>query len=197
MTILLCITSGVAQSRRKQPNAATETDIKKVDFVNFTYHSSLCSQEYGKKGIGKLVRVRNGEFKNKNVFFAVSDTKIIYADVTGDGLEDAIVPVSCGAVTANFERFEVYVYTIKDGRATLLAGISDKGMERDYRRHYPDAKSYWGVKEDGIKVQNGNLEIDVLADGSHAYPKYIVTLEYHLKGGTLRIIGKPPRMSIG
>ena len=199
MIILLCVTSGVAQSRNKQPSStprsATVTDIRKVDFLNFTYHSSLCSQEYGRKGIGKAVRVRNGEFKNKNVYFAVADNKIIYGDVTGDGRDDAIVPISCGATAANFSLSEVYIYTIKDGRTTLLAKISDKDMERDYRRNYPDAESYWGVNENGLKVKNGNLEIEVLADGPHASPQYIVTLEYGLSGKTLGLIGKPQRRS--
>lgn len=197
MIILPCVTSGVAQVPSKQPGStpgsATVTDIRKVDFDNFTYHSSLCSQEYGRKGIGKIVRVRNGEFKNKNVYFAVADNRIIYADVTGDGREDAIVPIDCGAVGANFALSEVNIYTIQNGRATLLAEINDKDMERDYRRHYPDAESYWGVNENGLKAKNGNLEIDVLADGPHASPKYIVTLEYRLSGETLRLIGKPQR----
>lgn len=201
MIILLCVTSGVAQSSSKQPSStpssATVNDIRKVDFLNFTYHSSLCSQEYGSKGIGKVVRVRNGEFKNKNVYFAVADNKIIYADVTGDGREDAIVPISCGAIGANFSLSDFYIYTIKDGRATLLAEIGDKDMERDYRRYYPDAESYWGVNENGLKVKNGNLEIDVLADGPHASPQYIVTLEYRLSGETLGLIGKPQRRSFG
>lgn len=195
--ILLCVTSGAAQSSGKQPsstpNSATVTDIRKVDFRDFTYPSSLCSQEYGKKGIGKMVRVRNGEFKNKNVYFAVADNKIVYADVTGDGHEDAIVPIECGATTANFARSEVYIYTIQDGRLTLLAQASDKEMERDYRGSYPDAESYWGINENGLKVNNGNLAIDVLADGPHASPKYIVTLEYRLSAGTLRLVGKPQR----
>ena len=199
MIILLCVTSGVAQSRINRPsstpNSATVTDIRKVDFLNFTYHSSLCSREYGRNGIGKIVRVRNGEFKNRNVYFAVADNKIIYADVTGDGREDAIIPISCGAVAANFSLSDFYIYTIKDGRTTSLAEISDKDLERDYRRQYPDTESYWGVNENGLKVKNGNLEIEVLADGSHASPRYIVTLEYRLSGETLRLTGKPQRRS--
>jgi hypothetical protein len=197
MILLLWATSGVAQPSGKQPSSTTATDIRKVDFRNFTYHSSLCSQEYGKKGIGKTVRVRNGEFKDKDVYFAVTDNAIVYADVTGDGHEDAIVPIECGAITANFALSEVYVYTIRNGSATLLAGISDKDLERDYRRHYPDAESYWGVNENGVKANKGNLEIEVLADGPHASPQHIVTLEYRLSGKTLRLLGKPQRRSSG
>jgi hypothetical protein len=174
-------------------SSATVTDIPKVDFLNFTYHSSLCSKEYGGKGIGKTVRVQEGEFKNKDVYFAVADSAIIYADVTGDGREDAIVSADCGAITANFARSEIYIYTIQDGRATFLAGISDKELEADYRRHYPDAESYWGINENGVKAKDGNLEVDVLADGPHASPQYLVALAYRLSGKTLRLIGKPQR----
>lgn len=195
MIMLLGVTSGIAQPGGKKPSSPTVTDIRKVDFLNFTYQSSLCSQDYGKEGIGKTVRVRDGEFKSKNVYFAVTGDQIIYADVTGDGREDAIVPIDCGAVGANFSRSEIDVYTVQDGHAKLLAGISDKGLEGDYRRHYPDAESYWGLDADGLKVKGGHLEFDVLADGSHAAPKYIVTLEYDLSGGALRLVGKPQRKS--
>jgi hypothetical protein len=205
MMILLCVASAVAQPHGKQPNSTSSSttvtdvrkDIRKVDFLNFTYPSSLCSQEYGKQGLGKTVRVRDGEFKNKNVYFEVAGDKIVYADVKGDGHEDAIVPADCGAIGANFALSEAYVYTIQNGRATLLAGISDKDLERDYRRHYPDAESYWGVNESGFRVKDGNLEVDVLADGPHASPKHIVTLEYRLSGETLGLIGKPQRRNFG
>ena len=197
MIILLFAISSVAQTGSKKSGStqgsAAVTDIRKVDFLNFTYPSSLCSQEYGRKGIGKMVRVSKGEFKNKNVYFAVADNKIIYADVTGDGREDAIVPADCGAITANFSRSEIYIYTIGNGRTTLVSEVSDKDMERDYRRNYADGESYWGVTENGLKAKNGNLEIEVLADGSHASPKYIVTLEYGLSGKSFRLIGKPQR----
>jgi hypothetical protein len=117
--------------------------------------------------------------------------------LTGDGHEDAIVPVDCGGITANFARSEVYLYTLQNGRATLLAGISDKDLEQDYRRHYPDAESYWGINENGLRVKDGKLEVDVLADGPHAFPKHIVTLEYRLSGKTLGLVGKPQRKSSG
>jgi len=201
MTVLLCAASGAAQPQGKQPNSksssAAVTDIRKVDFLNFTYPSSLCSKEYGKEGIGKRVHVQDGEFKSKNVYFEVAGDKVVYADLKGDGHEDAIVPVDCGAIGANFVLSEAYVYTIQNGRATLLAGISDKDLERDYRRHYPDAESYWGLNENGLRVKDGNLEVDVLADGPHASPKYIVTLEYRLSGETLSLVGKPQRRNSG
>ena len=200
MIILLSVTIGVAQPRSKQsgatPGPATVTDIRKVDFLNFTYHSSLCSQEYGRQGIGKIVPVRKGEFKNKNVYFTVTADRIIYADVTGDGTDDAIVPVDCGATAANFSSSEIHLFSVQMGLSMGEPVISDKDLERDYRRSYPDAESYWGINDNGLKVENGNLKIDVLAVGPHAGPKYIVTLEYHLSGKTLTLVGKPQRKSL-
>jgi len=193
MIIVLGAASGAGQSRTKQSGPKPVAGIRQIDFLNFNYHASLCSREYGRKGIGETVRVRNGEFKNRNAYFAVADKKIIYADVTGDGREEAIVPVDCGALGANFSLSEVNVYTIRDGRAALLAQISDKNLERDYRRNYPDAESYWGINDSGIKAGDGNVEIEVLVDGPHASPKYIVRLEYRLSGRILRLNGKPQR----
>jgi hypothetical protein len=191
MIVLLSAVSGVAQPGKKTPSSNTVTDIRKVDFLNFTYHSSLCSQEY--PGIGKIVPVRKGEFKNKNVYFSVANDRIIYADVTGDGSEDAIVPIDCGANAANFSRAEIYIYTVQSGRATLVAETNDKDLERDYRRSYPDAESYWGIAEKGLNAKSGNLEIEVLVDGPHASPKYVATLVYRLNGKTLSLNGKPQR----
>jgi hypothetical protein len=186
---LLWVASGAAQ-----PHGVT--DLRKVDFLNFTYHSTLCAQEYGKDGIGKTVLVHDGEFKNKNVYVSVAGDRIMYADMTGDGREEAIVPVDCGAVNANYSLSEIHVYTVRDGRATLLAEISDKDMERDYRRHYPDAESYWGIDADGLNVEKGHLQVNVLADGSHAAPLHVVTLEYGLDKNALRLVGKPQRKSV-
>jgi len=187
MMLFLCALSSAAQTN------PPVTDIRKVDFLNFTYNSAQCSQEYGKQGIGRLVNVRNGEFKNKSVYFSVMSDKIIYADLTGDGKEEAIVPIDCGAMGANFSRSEVNVYTLENGHAALLGATTDKSMERDYRASYADADGYWGINENGIKANNGNLQIEVMVDGPHAQPKYIATMEYGLTGKMLKLKGKPAR----
>lgn len=187
MTLGLCALTSVAQTK------APVTDIRKVDFLNFTYNPTQCSQEYGRQGIGRMVNVREGEFKNKSVYFSVLSDKIIYADLTGDGKEEAIVPIDCGAMGANFSRSEVNVFTLENGHAALLAATNDKSMERDYRANYADADGYWGINENGIKVNNGNLQVEVMVDGPHAQPKYIATLEYGLTGKMLKLKGKPAR----
>ena len=187
MFLVLCALTSVAQTK------PAVSDIRKVDFLNFTYNTTQCSQEYGKQGLGRLVNVRDGEFKNKSVYFSVMSDKIIYADLTGDGKEEAIVPIDCGSMGANFSRSEVNVFTLENGHAALLAATNDKGLERDYRANYADADGYWGINENGIKANNGNLQIEVMVDGPHAQPKYIATLEYALTGKMLKLKGKPAR----
>src|SRR4030095_9788983 len=127
MILLLYALSSVAQTGK-----APVTDIRKVDFLNFTYNPSQCSTEYGRQGLGKIVNVKDGEFKNKRVYFSVVNDKIIYTDLTGDGKEEAVVPVDCGAMGANFSRSEVNVYTLENGRARLLAATNDTSRERAY-----------------------------------------------------------------
>jgi hypothetical protein len=192
--LFLCAGSGSAQARRKLPSSAPRpsivTDIRQVDFLNFTYHSSLCSKDIG-QGIGATVRVRKGEFKNKDVSFVV-DKKIIYGDVTSDGREEAIVNIGCGENIANFSLSEVFIYTIQNGRATLLAEINDKDMQRDYSSYYRNGE-LWRIADNGVKVRNGNLAIEKFAEGSMSVPDYIVTLEYRLNGVNLTLSGKPQR----
>jgi len=79
MILLLCALTSAAQTK------PAVNDIRKVDFLNFTYNPTQCSQEYGRQGIGRIVNVKDGEFKNKSVYFSVMSDKIIYADLTGDG----------------------------------------------------------------------------------------------------------------
>jgi hypothetical protein len=63
---LLCIVSGLAQTR----------NIRRVDFLNFTYQSSFCSKEIG-GGIGRTIKIRKGEFKNSEVYYGTTKNHII------------------------------------------------------------------------------------------------------------------------
>jgi hypothetical protein len=196
LVVLVCASSGLAQSGAKRPSAtgmAPVTDIRHVDFLNFTYECTLCAQEYAKQGIRKTVRVREGEFKTKTAYLSVDQSRIVFADLTSDGAEDAIVPLDCGAMAANFSRSEIDVYTVKAGRAARLASITDKDLERDVRKAYPQTESYWGLGGSGVTAGNGNLRVEVLVDGPHAAPKDVVTLEYHWSGDHFGLSGPPER----
>lgn len=191
ITILMLPACVLSQPR---PRASSAGGIRRVDFLNFTYHSQLCSKEL--KGIPAVVRVHAGEFKTDDVYFGVLDKKVLYGDVTGDGIEEAIVTVGCGETQANFGFSEVFVYAMKSGTASLLASLNDDGIKEDYVRYYPNGDRFtewWGIRN--LKTRNGALEIDALVDGSHAMPQYVATLIYRWDGRSLSLNGKPRRQA--
>ena len=55
MMILLFITTGISSGPRpdSKPRPNTETDIKKVDFLNFTYSSSSAPRNLGTKALAR------------------------------------------------------------------------------------------------------------------------------------------------
>jgi hypothetical protein len=186
---LLCMVSGLAQTR----------NIRRVDFLNFTYQSSVCSKEIG-GGIGRTVKIRKGEFENSEVYYGVVGNKIIYSDVTGDGREDAIVRIVCGLYVANYGLSEIFVYTMKNGRATLVAKLDNNDMWRDYEHYYPNGTLWsiiWSNRNNGIEIRKGHVIIKTFAEGSHAEPDYIVSLDYELSGAKFALNGKPQRRRRG
>jgi hypothetical protein len=54
-----------------------KSGIRGVDFLNFTYGSTFCSAEYGNDGIGKLVTLRNGEFRTPQEMVMKTTTSIL------------------------------------------------------------------------------------------------------------------------
>jgi hypothetical protein len=193
MAILLLVESGAGQTRRNQTKSTQAkskvTNIRRIDFLNFTYQSSLCSEVFG---IPSNVKVRRGRFQNHDFYYRIVANKIIYGDVTAGGREEAIVHIGCGGFAGNFSDDEIFIYALQDGRAKLLAQLDTKDLERDYLRYYPDGFLV-DIANDGVKVRNGHLIIEKFADGSRATPEYIVTLEYELSGASLTLSGKPQR----
>jgi hypothetical protein len=69
--------------------------------------------------------------------------KVIHGDLTGDGgREDAIVACVCGANGSTYGLDEVFIYTLQNGRAALLAETNGEDMTRDYVRYYPNGGTF-------------------------------------------------------
>jgi|CXWL01.1.fsa_nt_gi hypothetical protein len=183
-----------SRSRAKRPVAASAKrvvgNIRQVDFLNYSYPSSLCHKEFGRQGIGIAVRVRNGRLENDAVYFGVVNDKVLYGDLTADGKEDAAVHVACGEKGANFGLNEILVYTLRNGRVVLLGKITDDDLTRDYSRHYPNQGYFYAAMR--VDVRNGRLMIDCGVEGSMAQPTFVATLEYVWRSG-LVLSGKPQR----
>jgi len=185
--ILNVTNTEVALYKQISPSA-----IRNVDFTNFTYDANLCNQEYGKDGIGSAVQVHNGEFKNNQVYYDVVSNKIIYGDLTGDGIEEAVVENCCGYHGANFSLSEIFIFTSKGGEAVLLANLNTNDVKRDYFRYYPNPNGFfWGITE--TKIVGGTLIVQGNADGCHATPEYVVTFQYRWNGKQLVLDTQPQK----
>jgi hypothetical protein len=167
-------------------------DIRKIDFRNYIYTSSFCYKEYRKDGLPEKIQVINGANNNNpkigDVCFTVDNP--IYSDLTGDGHEKAVIAARCNIYGANFMQNEIFVYTMKDGQATLLSRISENDVFREYKKFYPDEHCWTNLE---IKVDRGILIINFATEGYHACPKYAVSMHYLLKGDVFTLVGKPEK----
>lgn len=164
--------------------------IRSVDFLNHSYQTSVCSEQVG---LPKTVTVRGGKFTDRESnFFEVVKNETAYGEVDGDGSEDAVVLVRCGAGAGTLRAFEVHAYSFREGRAKLLARLDSDALERDYRRSYPRGVVFY-AGEVGPKIVNRHVLVEALTDGSFAGPANIATFDYQLRGGRFVLSGKPTR----
>ena len=114
--VLVCISTGFASAQRS---------IRQVDFKNFTYplagpllgHDDLKWLGYPKDGYSKRAPIHLVNGADSTGFSLQS---VVYADVTGDGTEDAIVALlyeTGGTQTTNY----VYIFKFDSGKPRLLA----------------------------------------------------------------------------
>jgi len=174
------------------PRAATTagpanapSEIRKVDFLNFTYDSDHCWD-----GIGSTVTVRNGNFQTADQdmqsYFGLIDNKIIYGDLTGDGREEAAVPVGCGLTCCTGSVTErIFVYAVTDGKPYLLARLPIEWRQ--------DSDEQGLTRNAPIKIFRGVLSIDRFAGNARCCPKFIVATNYKWNGTELVEIGKSRR----
>ena len=158
--------------------AAGQSDIRQVDFKNFTY-SAHCAGE-----TPQTLVVKNGEVSTESpqdgyvdrLYFNVFD--ITYGDLNADNSDEAIVLTVCNTGgTGNFS--EGFVFTMKGAKAAMVGRIA--GGDR----------AYGGLR--ATRVENGQLLVernDPGKDGAACCPQLIVTTTYKLTGSKLTKVGK-------
>jgi hypothetical protein len=168
----------------------TPADIRSVDFLNYSYQASVCSED---TGLPKTVKVSNGKFKDSdNNFFEVAKEEIAYGDVNGDGSEDAVVLIRCGSAAGTLRAFEVHAYSSQNGQANLLARLDSTTVESDYKKSYPDGTLHY-AGNNGPKIVNGHVIVEALMDGSFAGPENVASFDYQLSGNKFVLSGKPSK----
>jgi hypothetical protein len=157
----------------------TQSNIRQVNFKNFTY-AAYCAGEETEK-----ITVKNGEFSKETKYddfterFYFNVFGITYGDLNGDKKDEAVILTVCNTGgTGNFS--EGFIYTMKAGKPSLLARIP--GGDR----------AFGGLRE--AKVEGGLLVIDQ-NDGernqANCCSEYAVISKYRLNGTKLNLVGKP------
>ncbi len=173
---LLLLTAGCSIS--------AQSDIRKVDLKNFTYEPA-CTGEKPEK-----VTVKDGEISREKqeagyvdrFFFKVFN--ITYGDVTGDGIDDAVVLSTCNTGgTGNFT--EGWVISMRGGRPGVTA-------------HIPGGDRAEGGLRDA-QIEGGQLIIrsnDPGEGGGACCPQVVVTTRYKVINGKLSQVGKEERRDL-
>lgn len=154
---------------------AQKSDIRKIDFQNFTYEMSDLSGE------GKMtVTVKDGKFLREDVddrlYFEV--TNVAYGDLNADGINEAIVTtIFNSGGTGNFSNG--FVFTMDKNKPVVLTEFEG------------------GDRADGglvsAKVVGGLLVVERNSAGEFGgacCPEFVETTRYKLNGATLAEVGK-------
>lgn len=177
IALFLCSAAVAAQSK---------TGIRRTDFMNYSYRSSVCTENFE---VPNPVKVRRGKFAQGEAWFDIQ-SKTVYADLNGDGGEDAVVFAKCGSTAGNFNNSQIFAYGMQRAKVKLLASIDSNEVERGFKRYF---KEGFVVTLKGVKAEKGRIVVEAYTDGSNAGPKYISTLNYRLSGSKLILTGKPIR----
>lgn len=177
-----------APASNSSHQAKTPAGIRGVDFLNYSFQGSACSEN---AGLPKTVKVRNGKYKDRESnFFEVVKKEIVYGDVNADGSEDAVLLIRCGSAAGTLRAFEVHAYTFQNGQAKLLARLDSTAVESDYQKSNPEGTVFY-AGENGPKIVDGHVIVEALTDGSFAGPENVSTFDYQLSGGAF-VLSKEP-----
>lgn len=173
-------------------SAFAQKNIRGVDFQNFTYRA-LCGAEDEKdaaeiKAVGgtiKNARLVDGVYRtideNLPMYFDVH--RPIYADLTGDGKEEAVIKAECNNGGTG-QPTEGFIYTMRGGKPFLLARL-----ESGDRGHY-------GIVD--LKIKDGNLIVtrNDPQGGSDCCATHTLASTLRWNGKKFIVRGKPVRRKI-
>ncbi len=148
--------------------------IRRVDFLNFIY-TPACTFTYD--GRHNTVGVVDGVYRRHLLDFSIR--QIAYGDLTGDGLEEAVVVSRCNhGGTGWFD--EGFVFELRRGIPTLLTRI--EGGDR----------AAAGIVD--VRVADGRLQVGRYGGANgRCCPDWIETRTYRLDGTRLIEVGRPTR----
>jgi hypothetical protein len=173
LVLLTCLNVATAQTRK------TSAGIRSVDFHNRSYSFNLGGDE-------ETIKLRKGQDKRGDggEIYSVGKHDVVYGDVNGDGVEDAVVRIRLWT-GASLRGFEIQAYEFKDGEAKLLARLPMSQVAGDY-------KNSMCCTGEGLRVNNGHVIFEVLTDGQIILSaEKVTTFDYQLSDGKFVLSGAP------
>lgn len=186
------------QSASESSDEATapQMTVRDIDFANWTYPSPsyLCEGNLSPCEVTLVNREAevSGQDGSTHSLYAGDP---LYADVTGDGVEEAIIELSDSYINTPVSP-DVYVYTIGPGDATMLLDqIRPERIFDDYDRHYSNG---W-VFSSYLSTHVGTPPIVIPRAGyrdgdARCCPSYEVRFAYRWDGTSFVLDGRPQKL---
>jgi hypothetical protein len=202
MAILLFTATDLAQPPHKQRTPATQTkvvtNIRQVNFNNFSYPTSLFRSQCGVRKTG-TVRIISGwgpTYGKCRLYASRTGLGIL----AGEGNEVAMVNIgcNCGETGVNREAIyaDVHFYRIESGQVKLIGKEpSSAQIGSDYLRYY-NKSSEEDIDTFGGAIEKGLLTYKLVTrTGPVRNPDSLfgAKLQYRWNGQAFVLIGKPER----
>jgi len=186
---------GVPDALRPSWRPPTTGEVRDVDFMNFTYRPAACD---GTVLVGPLtveagrVSVHPADRAAAAPPDTLSVAMVAHGDLTGDDRDEAAVLVGCREDGANYETHEVIAYTSAAAGVRPMGSLGERQMRQDYARSAPGGV-LWGFTRAAVTIRNHRLVLERYADGAHAAPRWVVTMQYRWDRDRFRLAAKPSR----
>src|SRR6266508_2665307 len=163
---------------------AGDQSIRLLDFSEIDQSGSTCRE--GVQGdVPQTVQVSNGTsglLDAERFARLLVDSNVVYGDLNGDGIDEAIVHTIC-AYGANGTAATVEVWSLANGTPKQIAKIGEPPL--------PVTGGFPGAVQ-SISVDGDELVVDwssYSAEAAHCCPNLKTTMHYALEGRELRAVG--------
>lgn len=142
----------IAEIPSTAPAIAPDSSIREIDFENFTYTGTF-------DGFNGTFHLRDGErvIEDKEVEVGVVLNQTAYADLTGDGQEEAILVMSLQTEGSGVFNL-VYVYSLKKAEPKVLW------------QFMPGDRAEGGLKK--VYAENGKFVVELYGDNRFENEKW-------------------------
>ncbi len=194
--LLATLCFGQNRSQTAKRSSSMSSPIRRIDFRNFTFPLAPYEKDHFK---AQSITARNGKYDNEKSHYEWRSARVgqvIYGDLTGDGREEALVPLTLewiGANPANSSDTEFYIFTIRNDTVSPLVMADEFDDWTDYTpyRNPTDQCDGWIWGSD-VKIERQVLKFNLKVGGRHCVDNgYDVTMKYRWNGSRLILIEKP------